>query len=277
MKNTMLILLFAVCCFLFLFPSNISAHELFIQVEENETEQELRVDVLWGHLRDFLDEANHDQYELFVRYPNGDTDQLSIESIGVHAVSYVPITEEGAYTFWAVRKPSTYTPDSGITQLSNQMAKAIHYIGENSSNSNQPIDLNLEIVPAGDTSNFTTGNFESIILLDGVEVSDATVTAYGPEGEILEGASDQNGRIELNLDSSGEWLLKANVRTEETGMLEDEEYEVISQTSTLLIDTSETNEASSTNIWTLAAMFFIGLFIGAAIILLTVKRKSRAI
>ncbi|MDT8861245.1 DUF4198 domain-containing protein [Alkalihalobacillus sp. MEB130] len=271
MKKSFLFLLIAFSFTFLLTPSKISAHELFIQVEENDTDEELRVDVLWGHLRDFLDVSNHDNYELYVRYPNGNEEQLSLESIGVHAVSYVPITEDGDYTFWAMRTPSTYTPDTGITQLSNQMAKVIHHVGSSSSIADQPISLDLEIVPTIHLPSFTTGVFRGIVQLNGHEVSDATVTAYGPNGEILESTSDHNGVIEFQFDSTGEWLLKANVRSEEAGTLDGEEYEIVSQTSTLLLDTGQTVE-SSTNIWTLVAMLVIGLFVGASIVLLTVKK-----
>src|SRR5690625_4353639 len=157
MRKIAVLLGLTLACSLFLFSSKASAHELFIQVEEFADSEDLRVDVIWGHIRDYIDSADIEDLALHVQYPNGDTEQLDLEEIGAQARAYVPITEDGTYTFWAIREPSTYTPESGIAQLSSQTAKIIHHTGDSRTPNDGSVTLDLEIVPETDTSTFSTG------------------------------------------------------------------------------------------------------------------------
>ncbi|UJL45251.1 DUF4198 domain-containing protein [Virgibacillus sp. NKC19-16] len=259
-----------------IFSLNVSAHELYIEVEEFTESEELRVDVLWGHIRDYVDEANIEDFQLHVRYPNGDTDQLELEEVGVHSRAYVPITDEGAYTFWAERTPSTYTPDDGIAQLSNQFAKQIYHVGGASSNSEEAIEAQLEIIPNEDTAHFSTGDFSGTIRLDGSEIADATVTAYGPEHEVLEGVTDDDGTFNFTFDSTGKWLIKANAEVDEAGDIDGEEYEITSHTTTLLVNTGEADAEDAeegSNMWSFIAMLVVGLLVGASVILIFLRKK----
>ncbi|QOY37919.1 DUF4198 domain-containing protein [Anaerobacillus isosaccharinicus] len=274
MKKTIALTIFIL---LLLITPKAFAHELFIQVKKDDVSNELQAEVLWGHLRDFLDQANHENYELYVRYPNGETEQLELEKIGVQARAYLNASEKGEYVFWANRVPSTYTPEDDVTRLSVQMAKAIYQVGSGNLTANQPVGLSLEIVPEASLANFKTGKVKGSVLLDGEPLSGATLTAYGPEGELLEEVSSDDGTFEFNLQSNGEWLMKATFQTEESGKLEDTEYELIGQTTTLLVDTTSTsssyNNLNSTNPLTMIAVFFIGLLLGAAITFVSVKKK----
>ncbi|SET55405.1 Uncharacterized conserved protein, contains GH25 family domain [Oceanobacillus limi] len=259
---------------LFIIIPNVSAHELYIQVEELKDSEELRVDIFWGHIRDYVSESNLEDFQLYTRYPNGDVKQLDLEESGVQARTYVPITSDGTYTFWATREKSTYTPeDSGVTQLSNHMAKVIHHVGtSSSSNANEEVDMEFEIIPDVDISAFITGVFSGTVNLNGSPISDATIHAYGPDQEVIEESTDTNGNFEMNLDSNGKWLIKANVLQQEQGTMQGEAYEEISNTTTLLIETD--GDDTSYNLWLLLLMLVIGLFVGAAVTLFTLKKKK---
>lgn len=273
-RNLIAFIGLTIACSLF-FSQKVSAHELYIEVDEFTDSEELRVDIKWGHIRDYVDPADVEDYQLHVRYPNEDVEQLDLEESGVYARAYVPIEGDGDYVFWAERKPSTYEPDDSVTQLSNQMAKHIHHVGDGSSTANEAVETELEVIPTMNTANFSTGNFSGTIILDGDEVNDATVTAYGPEFEILETVSADDGTFDFTFDSTGEWLIRVNVEVDEPGSIEGEEYELISHTSTLLIDTEQTaeEEAGDSNIWSLVSMSVIGLLIGASIGMLILRRK----
>lgn len=267
---------FTIFILLLLIPSKVFAHELFIQVKEGEASSELQVDVLWGHLRDFLDQANYEDYELYVRYPNGETELLELEKIGVQARAFVDADEEGEYVFWANRMPSTYTPGDGETRLSVQMAKATHQVGGANLTTDEPIGLLLEIVTEESLADFKTGKVKGSVLFEGEAIPDVTLNAYGPKGEHLEGVSAEDGTFEFNFQSNGEWLMKASVETEEAGSLEGEEYELIGRTSTLLVDTSASadDNLTSINSLTMVAVFVIGLLLGTAITFVCVKKKQ---
>ncbi|MFN7251459.1 MAG: DUF4198 domain-containing protein [Anaerobacillus sp.] len=273
-------LIFLTTFVLFLiFAPKAFAHELFIQVQEDKASNELQIDVLWGHLRDFLDQANYENYELFVRYPSGEVEQLDLEKIGVQARAFIPATEKGEYVFWATRKPGTYTPDDGVTRLSLQMAKTVHQVGSGNETASEPVGLMLEIVPETSLGNFTKGKLKGKVLLESEPLAEATITAYGPDGELLEGVSANDGFFEFDLQSNGEWLIKASFQTEEAGILEDTEYELVGRTTTLLVDTtnpSANNAAStSTNPLSYIAVLIIGLLMGASITFISLKKGGR--
>ncbi|WP_239094006.1 DUF4198 domain-containing protein [Bacillus sp. B15-48] len=254
-------------------PPNAAAHELFIQVDENS--DELRVDVLWGHIRDYVSEADVEDFQLFVRYPNGETEQLDLEAVGVHFRAYVPTNEGGDYTFWAIREPGTYTPDDGVPQLSVHSAKVIVHVGEGSERADEAVDADLEIVPNSDVRHFSTGIFSGTVLMDGSVAQEAAITAYGPSGEIVEAVTNSNGEFELPFGSAGTWLIKTNVKIDEAGTLGDEDYELISRTSTLIVDTEQpSNSGSSNNIGSLGAMLLIGLLVGGSVSMLALRKRQ---
>lgn len=264
------ILLFA----LFIAPKAF-AHELFIQVQEDQQSSELQIDVLWGHLRDFLDQANYENYELYVQYPSGNVEELELEKIGVQARAYIQASEEGQYLFWASRKPSTYTPGDGVTRLSIQLAKTVYQVGEGNNNASEPVNLLLEIVPTTDLTSFTKGTIEGIVLFEGEPRSDITVTAYGPMGEHLEGVTGADGAFNFNFESYGEWLLKASFQTDESGILVDTEYELTGRTTTLLLDTTQPMDqgTSSPNNLTIIVVFIIGLLVGSGLTFVAIRKN----
>ncbi|MUK88543.1 DUF4198 domain-containing protein [Ornithinibacillus sp. L9] len=274
MRKSFVIFLIVVCS-LFIYLPQVSAHELFIQVDEFEDSGELRVDILWGHIRDYVSESSPTDYQLFVRYPDGAVEQLNLEEAGVYSRAYVPIKKEGTYTFWALREKSTYTPeDEDVTQLSNHMAKIVHHVGNENTNTEEAVNMEFEIVPSTDISDFSTGSFSGNILLDNSAVSEATVIAYGPKHEILETTTDEKGSFQFELESEGKWLIRANLIEEESGSINGEDYDVISNTSTFLLDTSsDENEQPQTSNWSLVAMLVIGLLIGSAITLVFLRKK----
>ncbi|MFV8828695.1 DUF4198 domain-containing protein [Alkalihalobacterium sp. APHAB7] len=235
--------------------------------------------MLWGHIRDFIDAGNYENYKLQVRYPDATVETLPLEKIGVQARVYFQPTEEGEYVFWAERKPSTYTPDGGETQLSLQMAKTTFYKGDGGETSSQPTDLALEVIPTNSLKSFTTGVLQGQVLLEGEAVPDAAISAYGPQGEVLEGVSDADGHFELELSSRGEWLIKANVRTDDGGVLEDEDYTKTSRTSTFLINTENAESPSGSgdvSMWSLILTGLIALLVGSALTLLLTGRKNKS-
>ncbi|MFD2043528.1 DUF4198 domain-containing protein [Ornithinibacillus salinisoli] len=271
-----IIILLAFSCAFFMFLPSVTAHELYIQVEEYENSGELRVDVLWGHIRDYVSEASPDEFELYVRYPEGTVKQLNLEEAGVYSRANVPITSDGTYTFWANREKGTYTPEEGTTQLSNHMAKVVHHVGNSSSHAVESVDMEFEIVPDVDLTDFSIGKFTGKILLYGSTISESTVTAYGPEHEILETTTDDNGRFSFTFESTGKWLIKANLIEEEAGSIQGESYEVISNTSTLLVDTTDkVDQEEHTNLWSLLAMLVVGLLLGTSLTLIMLRKRIR--
>lgn len=270
------VLMLALLMVSLLFTPTAFAHELFIQVKEEKTSNELQIDVIWGHLRDFVDQGNPENYELFVRFPNGQTKQLEMERIGVQARAFVPSDEKGQYVFWAMRKPSTYTPSDEPTRLSLQRAKTVYQVGTGGEVSNQPVGLDLEIVPETNLATFNQGTLKGSILFEGNPQSNVTVTAYGPSGEHLEGVTGADGLFEFELRSNGEWLIKASFQTDESGTLNDTSYELTGRTTTLIIDNTPpvTIDASYDNPLIYIAVLMIGLLLGSAVTFMILKRKK---
>lgn len=265
----------------FLLASSVSAHEMWIEVEE--AEGEMKVEVLWGHIGDFLDRASHEDYQVFVRFPDGTVEKLEMEGIGVQARTYVLPQEEGEYVFWATRNPGTFTPGDGVTTLSVQMAKSVAQYGEGPGTADEPVDILLEIIPEVDLDSFTSGKFQGTVLLEGSPAAGAAISAYGPGDRALEEESDADGSFQLDLDVPGTWLIKANVTTEEEGTHEGEDYGRTSHTTTLLIDTGDsghddvktavaTGTASGSSVM-MGLIFIAGLLLGAAGTFV-VKKKS---
>ncbi|MBM7542372.1 DUF4198 domain-containing protein [Amphibacillus cookii] len=268
-----LISLFVFAIFFLITTPTLFAHELFIQVKELSDSQELRVDIKWGHIRDNVSESEPEDYRLYVRYPDGNQDQLDLEAAGVYARAIVPIQDQGEYIFWAERALGTYSPDDqDFTQLSSHMAKTVHIVGDGEAHADSPVGLALEIVPTTDLSSLSSGKLEGIVELDKHAIEEATIMAYGPEDEVIEEVTDQNGNFTIELDSAGEWLIKANVVLEEAGVLDEDDYDRISHTSTLLLDINE-DEQIDTSIWALIGMLIVGLLIGSTITLVAVKRN----
>lgn len=277
MKKTLTLTFMALLFFVLLITPKAFAHELFIDIKEDRVTGELQIDVLWGHIRDFLDNANHENYELFVKDPEGNVSQLELEKIGVQARAFLTPQVDGEYVFWANRAPGTYTPGDDITRLSVQMAKTVYQVGTGNEIASEPTGLLLEIVPETSLSNFHTGNVNGIVLYEGNPLADAVVTAYGPKDEILEGTTDADGAFDFNLTSTGKWLIKANFETDESGTLNEDEYERTSRTTTLLIDTSQENSPTSSSDnnsspITYIALIVIGLLVGAAITFMFVRK-----
>lgn len=251
------------------------AHELYIQIEEDLDNNELKIEIIWGHIRDFVDQANHENYELFARYPNGEIIALELEQVGVFARSYLPISGNGEYIFWANRKPSVYSPSADESILSVQMAKAVYHVGKGSSSDNPLVDLTLEILPQENLGDFGDGEFQGYVLFDGSPAPSGTiVNAYGPQKEILEAKTDDSGAFSLTLNSHGLWLLKANVRTKEEGELNDTHYQEISRTSTLVFDTSSSaKNSSSPSVAMVLILLFTGVLLGSSGTFLIISKK----
>lgn len=252
------------------------AHELYLQVNEYLVEDELTIDIMWGHIRDFVDEGNYEHYELFVRYPNGEIKELEVQKNGVSGRSQLLPDEDGEYIFWAIRKPGTHTPEGGVTTLSNQQAKIIYQHGNGAASNNPAINMNLEIIPSTDLSQYSTGTFSGTVHYEGDPTEEIIIVAYGPKGEVLEAKTDGNGEFTFPLESVGEWLLKANVSYDELGMLEDTEFQRVSNTSTLLIETTgnQPSSSSSLNITQTIIVFLIGLLFGISFTYLAVSRRK---
>ncbi|OIJ14136.1 hypothetical protein BKP35_08030 [Anaerobacillus arseniciselenatis] len=279
MKRTLTFIFIATLFFTLFLTPKAFAHELFIEVKEDRQTGELRIDVLWGHIRDFLEVANYEDFELFVRDPGGNVEQLELEGIGVQGRAHLIPQTEGEYVFLANRKAGTYTPGDGITRLSVQMAKTVYHVGDGPETVSQPVDLLLDIVPETSVKNFDIGTFKGNVLLNGSTIAEATVTAYGPKDEILEGTTDSDGAFEFEITSNGQWLLKANIETEESGNVDGGDYELTSRTSTLLIDNTKEAPATTTsttnaNPFTLITILVIGLLLGSALTFMFTKGKK---
>lgn len=256
------------------FPA--SAHELWIEVEDKG--EELQVEVLWGHIGDYLDEANIDDYRLFVRYPSGSVDELALERIGVQGRTFFSPVEEGEYVFWAEREPGTYTPGEGVTTLSVQTAKHLFHFGDGPGTGDQPVEMVLEIVPVTDLSEFAHGTLEGKVLWEGEPAAGAAVSAYGPGDRVLEAESDADGFFTLELDVPGTWLVKGNITAEEEGELDGEEYGMASRTTTLLIDADAKEggtaaPAAGTFSAVMVIPLLIGLLLGGAGTLFMLRKK----
>ncbi len=284
MKKKMVLLLVTVLCFGLLMGTTAFAHELWIDVEEVPEGGELKVDVLWGHIRDFLDQANYEDYQLFVRTPGGQVNQLELERIGVQGRAYIDADQEGQYVFWAIRKPGTYTPGGGVTTLSVQKAKTIYQHGQGSGTASEPVGMFLETVPETDLTAFRGGGFKGTVLFEGNPAVSAVISAYGPAGEFLETETSSDGHFELNLQSSGIWLVKANISSVEEGNLDGHEYGMVSRTTTLIFDTGaktapspagSVQAATPTPILGMVLPLIIGLLIGGAGTLLFLGNKRK--
>jgi hypothetical protein len=267
---------------IFAMVPQVVAHELFIEIASDYLTEEIRIDIKWGHIRDFVDQANHERYELFVRYPSGDVSQLQLEGIGVYGRAYLTPPEAGEYLFWATRTPSVYAPEDGQPRLSVHMAKAVYQYGEGPATVHQETALPLEILSHTDLQGFTSGIFEGQLQIHDQFVVGATITAYGPDGQLLETESGPEGLFELYLDTMGVWLVKANVNLAEVGELDGAAYAFESLTSTLLIDTfvpdytiDHGGSERSDNVWIMVILFAIGLLLGGSGGLVIAKKRSK--
>ncbi|SDY96570.1 DUF4198 domain-containing protein [Tindallia californiensis] len=268
------------------FSITASAHELWIETNEVGDGEEIKVEVLWGHRGDFLDNADHENYRLFVRYPNDTVEELELERRGVQPRSFIVPTEKGEYVFWAERKPSAFTRED-ITTLSVQMAKNVFRFGEGNTTLEQPTDMPLEIIPL---SNIDRGNFKGKVLLEGETVEGASVSVYGPGESTVMTESNAEGIFEVDIREAGSWLVKANIATEEEGEMEETAYTQVSRTTTLVFDIEQEELVTDTNSEAVATdesiintsnsstnMIFpgvIGLFLGVAATLVFTKKKS---
>ena len=256
----------------------VSAHEMWIEVKD--LEGEFRVEVFWGHIRDYLDSASHEDYELFVRYPDGSVEELETEGIGVQARAFINPREEGEYVFWALRNPGTFTPDGGLTTLSVQLAKSVFQYGSGPGTAAEPVDILLEIIPEVDLTDFGTGQFKGAVLMEGTPAESAIISAYGPQNRALEGISDSDGTFQLNLDLPGIWLIKANVADEDEGTHNGEDYAMISRTTTLLIDTGSDVETAASasgsggSAEMMVLLLIAGILLGAAAVFLYQSKRA---
>lgn len=279
MKRTIFLM---TVCLLFLFlVTPAAAHELWIEVEYKETAKQLRVDVSWGHLRDYFDPVKIENLSLFVRYPDGQVAELPLEEAGVQGRAFVTPRGEGEYLFWAKREPGTFTPGDGITRLSIHSAKTAYILGNGRATSSQPTDLPFEIIPSADIGTISPGYFSGKVLFEGEPLPGAVVVAYGPDEAGVSGETSADGSFKLNLPSGGKWLVKANFLVDEEGKLGEVDYARISRTSTLLFTLAEeaaivppaapapaeveatADEAKGVNTLTILS-FFVGLLLGAA-------------
>lgn len=276
-----MIFLMTVCLLVLFLVAPAAAHELWIEVEYKAVAEQLRVDLSWGHLRDYYDPVNIENLSLFVRYPDGQVAELELEEAGVQGRAFVTPKGEGEYLFWAERKPGTFTPGDGITRLSIHSAKTAYVLGDGSATSNQPTDLLFEIIPSAAIGTVSPGTFSGKVLFEGKPLPDAVVVAYGPDETSVSGETAADGSFKINLPSAGKWLVKANFQVDEEGRLGEVDYARISRTSTLLFALAEeaatappaqlaptvsdivVDEASRVNAFTIL-IFFTGLLLGAA-------------
>ncbi|MHC1631029.1 MAG: DUF4198 domain-containing protein [Methanotrichaceae archaeon] len=71
-----------------------------------------------------------------------------------------------------------------------------------------PVGQKLEIVPLGNITTIGTGDFQFQVLFEGEPCSGSTVTAMKAYCEDIEGTTDDEGKVTLNLPEKGEWLIK---------------------------------------------------------------------
>lgn len=233
------IFMLTVCLLLMLLAAPAAAHELWIEVEHKEAAGQLRVDLSWGHLRDFYDPVNIENLSMFVRYPDGQVAELELEEAGVQGRAFVTPKGEGEYLFWALRKPGTFTPGDGITRKSIHSAKTVYILGEGQATSSEPTDLPFEIVPSAAISTISPGAFSGKVLFEGEPLPGAVIAAYGPNEISVSGKTAPEGSFSINLPSAGKWLVKASFQVDEKGALGEVDYAKISRTSTLLFTLAE--------------------------------------
>ncbi len=227
---------------LFVFSYSVSyGHEVWIEVGESNVAADgadFDVSLYWGHFPDDLDAIDSDAYALYVRRPDGEVEELELEPDEKRLTgSYVP-PSNGQYVFWAVRRPSTFAPADGPITLSIQTAKTVHDVPAHSG-TRQPVEKAVEIVPNNDLRGFKGGYAEFQILLDGQPAPNAAVSLYGTDGTELSTRSEQDGVVGFNIPSGGQWLVKANLRGDEAGDLDGEEYDAVSRTATLLLSSDK--------------------------------------
>lgn len=233
MKKKMIALLVGLT--VLLVASTALAHELWIEIDY--INGKLQADVSWGHVNEFYDPLNHEAVKLFVRYPNGQTEELKLQEAGDQARGSVTAKDKGEYVFWAMRNPSTFSPSDDVTRLSMQMAKTVFVHGEGPATSNAATALPLEIIPDAKLAGATVGGtFSGRALLEGQPFAGATVAIYGPDddGDTAKMATTgADGRINFSMPESGQWLVKVSGRVEEAGTLGDTAYNEVSRASTL--------------------------------------------
>jgi len=233
------IFMLTVCLLLMLLAAPATAHELWIEVEHKEAAGQLRVDLSWGHLRDYYDPVNIENLSMFVRYPDGQVAELELEEAGVQGRAFVTPKGDGEYLFWALRNPGTFTPGDGITRMSIHSAKTAYILGDGPATSTQPAELPFEIVPSAAIGTIFTGAFSGKVLFEGEPLPGAVIAAYGPEDISVSGETAPDGSFSINLPSAGKWLVKASFQVDEKGTLGEVDYAKISRTSTLLFTLAE--------------------------------------
>lgn len=259
------------------------AHELWLEAHQQQG-GELRLDIFWGHLRDFIDRANYEQYELYVKHPHGEIEQLPLEGIGVLGRSYFNPREDGEYIFWAERTPSIYSPAENINTLSVQVAKLIYLHGE-AETSGSLVETALEIVPETHQQHWHVGDFHGVVFMEGTQAGQVQIHAYGPQDTTVETITQDDGSFTVSLDKPGVWLIKASFVEDEAGEYNGESYDQISRATTLLVHVADAHDNhhgestkgvnESASIWTQWILFISGGLIGAAITLFFLRKGRR--
>lgn len=273
--------------FTLLFAGTAFAHELWIEVKYKAADDELQADIFWGHFGDFVDNANADNYTMFVRYPDGQTEELAVEKQGMQGRSYMTPKGEGEYVFWALRKPSTRTAEDGITRLSVQLAKTVVVVGEGPATSTEETGMPFEIMPLSGLPT-VPGPFSGKVLLDGEPSAGMDVSAYGPDGATLQATTAEDGTFGLTIPVAGSWLVKVSGQFAEEGTLDEVQYTETGKTSTIGFSVPEEANSASPVMTAASAgtaafggsdsilTFFTGLFLGAAAALFFKQRKKQA-
>ncbi|ARK30646.1 DUF4198 domain-containing protein [Halalkalibacter krulwichiae] len=258
---------------LFFGQDKASASEIYIQVKEIIATNELQVDLLHGHIRDYVTEIDINDLKLYVLDPNEEIQSLPLEQVGVQARAYVPISIEGNYTFWAMYQPKPPYAEQEDNPPTTAITKQIYPVGTKADFSQQSLELPLEVIPTVSIESFTEGKFTGEVLFNETALNDTAIMAFGPNEEVLEVTTNEKGEFEFIFDSVGIWLLKTNIEAEDT----DDEIES-TFTSTFVIDTSLTQpppEPAPNRTWIYVTIFLVGGAVGACGVILLLKHRGK--
>lgn len=205
-----------------------SAHDLWISTEQSEKDKPLHNLAGWGHTFPDTEEIKLEDLDpAFVIGPAGriETKEGDKQDYFTNA----PLTE-GSYVAIGGRKaqyrtktpygykplPKSQSPDAETCSYSVKFAKAIVNIGKALGDVSKPVGQTLEIIPLVNPAEVKAGGVLPVkILYDGQPLPKtqvfATFAGFSKDAGsyAFAGRTDQEGKVNLQVWSPGQWLLLA--------------------------------------------------------------------
>lgn len=233
-----------------------SAHSLWVETKDTaEVGDEQQIYVFYGHANSPNDFSLPLLNESFLIKPDGTKMELKLAPEtdkwipGYGGVKYfvgnVVLDEPGDYTYVVEKAPAVFDQHwlnpkaESMPFYFGQWAKAVIHCGEGEAEQNWTAGVPLEIIPDQAAYNITSGeNFTGTITLNGKPVSAMYYAYYwtwdvphvditDPEechgyhwkagGPALSGFTEDDGKLTVNLNKSGQWIICAMYESKESG------------------------------------------------------------